>query len=170
MNEIPSIDALRGNGAPEHAAPTATESSPRFQELLERLQRLAATQPKADDVDSPEQLREAIAVRLRPVADKHQVKIDLAPLFPSVPPFDQPADAELVRLAERLTGHAAEAVAFATEAPYLQQLGCETLVLGPGDIACAHQPDEYLDLDRIEPTVRLLRGMIEHYCLQSGRG
>lgn len=60
MNEIPSIDALRGNGAPEHAAPTATESSPRFQELLERLQRLAATQPKADDVDSPEQLREAL--------------------------------------------------------------------------------------------------------------
>ena len=118
----------------------------------------------------PEQLRDAIAGRLRPVADRHQVKIDLAPLFPSVPAFDQPADAELVRLAERLTGHAAEAVAFATEAPYLQQLGCETLVLGPGDIACAHQPDEYLELDRIEPTVRLLRGMIEHYCLQPGRG
>ena len=114
----------------------------------------------------PDQLREAIAGRLRPVADKHQVKIDLAPLFPSVPAFDQGADGELVKLAERLTGHAAEAVAFATEAPYLQQLGCETLVLGPGDIACAHQPDEYLDLDRIEPTVRLLRGMIEHYCLQ----
>jgi len=114
----------------------------------------------------PEQLRDAIAERLRPVADRHQVKLDLAPLFPSVPAFDQPADTELVRLAERLTGHAAEAVAFATEAPYLQQLGCETLVLGPGDIACAHQPDEYLDLDRIEPTVKLLRGMIEHYCLQ----
>jgi acetylornithine deacetylase len=62
-------------------------------------------------------------------------------------------------------------VAFATEAPYLQQLGCETLVLGPGDIACAHQPDEYLELARIEPTVRLLRGMIDHYCLQpAGRG
>ncbi len=114
----------------------------------------------------PEQLREAIATRLRPVAERHQVKIDLAPLFPSVPAFEEPASSELVRLAERLTGHTAEAVAFATEAPYLQQLGCETLVLGPGDIACAHQPDEYLDLARIEPTVRLLRGMIEHYCLQ----
>ena len=113
----------------------------------------------------PAQLRDAIANRLRPVAERHQVKIDLAPLFPSVPAFEEPASSELVRLAERLTGHAAEAVAFATEAPYLQQLGCETLVLGPGDIACAHQPDEYLDLARIEPTVRLLRGMIEHYCL-----
>ena len=114
----------------------------------------------------PQQLRDAISQRLAPLAERHQVTIDLAPLFPSVPPFEQSADGELVRLAERLTGHQAEAVAFATEAPYLQQLGCETIVLGPGDIACAHQPDEYLDLARIEPTVRLLRGMIDHYCLQ----
>ncbi|MBA1261969.1 acetylornithine deacetylase [Stutzerimonas stutzeri] len=114
----------------------------------------------------PEQLRAAMRQRLQPLAEQHQVTIELAPLFPSVPPFEQAAGGELVTLAERLTGHQAEAVAFATEAPYLQQLGCETLVLGPGDIACAHQPDEYLDLDRIEPTVRLLRAMIDHYCLQ----
>jgi len=114
----------------------------------------------------PQQLREAISRRLQPVAERHQVSIDLAPLLPSVPPFEQPAEGELVKLAEQLTGHRAEAVAFATEAPYFQQLGCEALVLGPGDIACAHQPDEYLDLARIEPTVSLLRGMIDHYCLQ----
>lgn len=54
-----------------------------------------------------------------------------------------------MRLAERLTGHAAEAVASAPGAPYLQQLGCQTLVLGPSDIACAHQPGEYLQLARI---------------------
>jgi len=114
----------------------------------------------------PQELRDAISRHLRPVAELHQVTIDLAPLFPAVPPFEQPAESELVRLAEQLTGHRAEAVAFATEAPYLQQLGCETVVLGPGDIACAHQPDEYLDLARIEPTVSLLRAMIDRYCLQ----
>ncbi|MGH8355677.1 MAG: acetylornithine deacetylase [Pseudomonas sp.] len=113
----------------------------------------------------PEQLRAVIRQRLRPIAEQHQVRIEFAPLFPSVPPFEQAADAELVRLAERLTGHAAEAVAFGTEAPYLQQLGCETLVLGPGDIACAHQPDEYLEMARLEPTVALLRQLIQHYCL-----
>ena len=113
----------------------------------------------------PELLRAAIRQKLQPVAAQHQVQIDFAPLFPSVPPFEQHADAELVRLAERLTGHAACAVAFATEAPYLQQLGCETLVLGPGDIDCAHQPGEYLEMSRLEPTVRLLRELIQHYCL-----
>ena len=113
----------------------------------------------------PEQLREAIRGKLLPLALKHQVRIDYGPLFPAVPPFEQKADAELVRLAERLTGHSAQAVAFGTEAPYLQQLGCETLVLGPGDIDCAHQPGEHLELSRIEPTVAILRQMIQHYCL-----
>ena len=113
----------------------------------------------------PEQLREAIRGKLQPLALKHQVRIDYGPLFPAMPPFEQSADAELVRLAERLTGHSAQAVAFGTEAPYLQQLGCETLVLGPGDIGCAHQPGEHLELARIEPTVALLRQLIQHYCL-----
>ncbi|WP_137973671.1 acetylornithine deacetylase [Pseudomonas sp. F(2018)] len=113
----------------------------------------------------PEQLRAAIRGKLRPLAERHQVKIDYAPLFANVPPFEQSADSDLVRLAEKLTGHAAQSVAFGTEAPYLQQLGCETIVLGPGDIACAHQPGEFLELARIEPTVRLLRQLIQHYCL-----
>ena len=106
-----------------------------------------------------------IRQRLRPVAEHYRVKIDYKPLFPAVPPFEQTPESDLVRLAERLTGHSAQAVAFGTEAPYLQQLGCETLVLGPGDIACAHQPDEHLELSRIEPTVALLRQLIQHYCL-----
>lgn len=113
----------------------------------------------------PEVLRAAIRQKLAPLAEQHQVKIDYNPLFPEVPPFEQVADAELVRVAERLTGHTAAAVAFGTEAPYFQRLGCETLVLGPGDIACAHQPGEYLDMSRLQPTVRLLQQLIEHYCL-----
>lgn len=115
----------------------------------------------------PEALRAAIRQKLQPLAQQHQVKIDFAPLFPSVPPFEQDAASELVRIAERLTGHSATAVAFATEAPYLQRLGCETLVLGPGDIDCAHQPGEYLEMSRLQPTVRLLQQLIEHYCLQA---
>ncbi|MEE1921644.1 acetylornithine deacetylase [Pseudomonas sp. 148P] len=113
----------------------------------------------------PQVLRAAIRSKLALLAEQHQVRIDYAPLFPEVPPFEQNAEGELVQLAERLTGHAAAAVAFGTEAPYLQRLGCETIVLGPGDIACAHQPGEYLELSRLAPTVRLLRELIQHYCL-----
>ena len=56
----------------------------------------------------------------------------------------------LVQACEKLTGHAAGAVDFGTEGPFLSRLGCDTVILGPGDIAQAHKPDEFLALDRIE--------------------
>jgi len=71
-----------------------------------------------------------------------------------------------VRACESLTGHAAEAVSFGTEMPFLNQLGMDTLILGPGDIAQAHQPDEFLALDRIPPTLELLRALIRRFCVE----
>lgn len=112
-----------------------------------------------------EDLRQRILSRVRPVAEARNLSLTFEPLFDGVPPFETPADAELVRLCERLTGHSAGSVAFATEAPWLQQLGLETLVLGPGSIDQAHQPDEYLALSQVEPTVNLLKSLISHYCL-----
>jgi len=74
------------------------------------------------------------------------------------------ADARIVRITEQLTGHAAGAVAFGTEAPYLQQLGMQPVVLGPGDIEQAHQPDEYLATDRLQPMVSLLQQLLKSVC------
>ena len=82
-----------------------------------------------------------------------------------MPSFATDKNAELVKLAEKLTNHQAHAVAFATEAPFLQQLGMETLVLGPGSIDQAHQLDEFIDMDQIKPTVALLSQFIETFCL-----
>jgi acetylornithine deacetylase len=87
-------------------------------------------------------------------------------LTASVPPFETPATASLVRATEELTGHAAEGVSFGTEAPFLSALGMDTVVLGPGDIAVAHQPDESLPLDRLEPTRVLLQRLIERFCVR----
>lgn len=82
-----------------------------------------------------------------------------------VPPFCAEDQSELVTLCETLTGHSAQSVAFATEAPYLQQLGMDVVVLGPGDIDVAHQPDEYLAVDRIQPTINFLSQLIGRCCL-----
>lgn len=88
-------------------------------------------------------------------------------LFQGIPAVETPAAAPIVQAAEALTGHAAEAVAFGTEAPYFDSLGMQTLILGPGDIEQAHQPDEYLALERIPRYVDLLRGLIRQFCLES---
>ena len=92
------------------------------------------------------------------------IDIEFVSLFEGIPAMETSAGAGIVRLAEKLTGQTAEAVAFGTEAPYLQQLGMETVVLGPGDVAQAHQPDEYLALDRLEPTTRLLQDLVKTVC------
>lgn len=110
-------------------------------------------------------IRGELSKRMALVADQLSLQVDLKPLINAVAPFEQAADSELVRVAEKLSGHQAEAVAFATEAPFLQQLGMETIVMGPGSIDRAHQPDEYLELEQIEPCVALLTNCIKHYCL-----
>lgn len=94
------------------------------------------------------------------------IQASFKPLFDGVPAMETPANAAIVQLAEKLTGHSPEAVAFGTEAPYLNQLGMETVVLGPGDIDQAHQPDEYLAVDRLTPTVEILKQMVNTVCIK----
>ena len=113
---------------------------------------------------SNDEVRGEIGQRLAEIGQQRSLDIKLQPLVKNIAPFEQAADSELVHLAERLTGHQAEAVAFATEAPFLQALGMETIVMGPGSIDRAHQPDEYLELDQIQPCIALLQQCIRHYC------
>ena len=74
--------------------------------------------------------------------------------------------AEIVQVAERLSGYQTGTVAFGTEGPYFNQLGMDTVVLGPGDIEQAHQANEYLPMDRIDPMITLLTRAVEHFCLK----
>lgn len=110
-------------------------------------------------------LRAAIQQRLTPIAERSGTDIVFSSLFEGVDPFGENPNSELVKICEELTGHAADTVAFATEAPFMQQLGMQTLVLGPGSIDQAHQPDEFIPLDQVGPAITILRRLIEKYCL-----
>jgi len=52
--------------------------------------------------------------------------------------------------------------AYATEAGLFQQAGAATILCGPGDIAQAHQPDEFIDPDQIERCERFLRRLADY--------
>ncbi|MDG1662215.1 MAG: acetylornithine deacetylase [Pseudomonadales bacterium] len=86
-------------------------------------------------------------------------------LFAGVEAFIEPAEHELIQTVERLTGHSSGSANFATEAPFLQSLGMQTVVLGPGSIDCAHQANEYLAHDQIKPAIELLKNLIGTYCI-----
>ena len=111
-------------------------------------------------------LRQELHHRVLSTLRDSGIQASFKSLFDGVPAMETPANAAIVQLAEKLTGHTPEAVAFGTEAPYLNQLGMETVVLGPGDIAQAHQPDEYLAVDRLTPTVEILKQMVNSVCIK----
>lgn len=111
------------------------------------------------------ELRAAIQQRLTPIAESSGTDIVFSSLFEGVDPFGEDEQSLLIKTCAELTGNASDSVAFATEAPFMQQLGMQTVVLGPGSINQAHQPDEFIPLNQIEPAVKLVRGLIERFCL-----
>ncbi|WP_373079166.1 acetylornithine deacetylase [Zhongshania sp.] len=101
---------------------------------------------------------------LTPVAERRAINIGLRALMPGLAAYEEPENSDIVALVEQLTGQTADTVGFATEAPFFQQLGLQTIVMGPGSIDQAHQPDEFMALDQIRPTIDVLQAMIKRYC------
>lgn len=112
-----------------------------------------------------EDLQAEIYQRLRNIEIETGSPIALSSLAQPVPAFDQSEHCDLTQTAERLTGYRAETVAFATEAPFMQALGMEVVVLGPGSIDQAHQPNEYIDINQVDPAIEILKGLIHKYCV-----
>jgi len=112
------------------------------------------------------ELRDTIQRRLTPIAETSGTDIVFSSLFEGIEPFDEPADSELVKVCEQLTGHKSESVAFATEAPFMQELGMQTVVLGPGSINQAHQPDEFISINQIEPAIKIVQELIQKFCVE----
>lgn len=86
-------------------------------------------------------------------------------LFEGTPAFETAAESPIVTACEQLAGAEAAAVDFATEGAFYNAMGMDSVILGPGDIAQAHQPNEFLALDRVEPMQRILHGLVERFCL-----
>lgn len=114
---------------------------------------------------SSTELRAQIQSRLDGIAKSTQTQIEFYRLFDGVEAFSSGEHSELVELCEKLTGHGAEAVAFATEAPFFAAANIDTVIMGAGSIDQAHQPDEFMAHDQIAPMVHYIEGFIKHYCL-----
>jgi acetylornithine deacetylase len=100
------------------------------------------------------------------VAERRHLKASFTILFDGIPAMQTDEDSLITQFLEQSTQQKSRAVAFGTEAPYYNQLGCETIVMGPGSINQAHQPDEYLPADQIKPTIALLEKLIARFCIE----
>ncbi|RAT16361.1 MULTISPECIES: acetylornithine deacetylase [Lonsdalea] len=100
---------------------------------------------------------------LEPVSSRWPGRLTVNELHPPIPGYECLADSPLAQVVEKLLGQPTEVVNYCTEAPFIQQL-CPTLVLGPGSINQAHQPDEYIDTSFIKPTRTLIAQLIHRFC------
>jgi acetylornithine deacetylase len=94
-----------------------------------------------------------------------QVQFELVPLSRGIPAFAEDLDSDFVQTVLQLTGAEAQTAGFGTEAPFYQNHGCQTVVLGPGHIEQAHQANEYIDVSQFTPMKQLIQTLIRRYCL-----
>ena len=74
-----------------------------------------------------------------------------------VPPLDAPEGSVAEAIARKATGlNSTGTVAFVTEASLFADASVPAIVCGPGDIAQAHQPDEFIEITQLDSCLRFL--------------
>ncbi len=117
----------------------------------------------------PGELQEAYAERYR--AKLAEVEAGMKAVAPetgialeitsSTPAMGPETDGAAEALCRRLTGdNGRHVVAYGTEGGLFQGAGWSTVVCGPGDIAQAHQPDEFIAVEQLEAGESFVRGLI----------
>jgi acetylornithine deacetylase len=87
-----------------------------------------------------------------------------------VPGLDTPSDSEALGLAARLGGvPSADKVTYGTEAGLFDAVGIATVVCGPGDIAQAHSPDEFVEVEQIAACEQFMQALLDHLTTEETR-
>ena len=96
---------------------------------------------------------------MRQVAPGAGITVDR---FFVAPPLVPESDGAAEALACRMTGeNTVETVPYGTEAGHFQAAGYSVVVCGPGDIAQAHQPDEWLSLAQFQAGEAFMARLVE---------
>jgi len=79
-----------------------------------------------------------------------------------LPAFTTASNAEATSLALKLMGqNETFAVPYGTEASHFQAAGCSSVICGPGDIAQAHQPNEFVEISELDTCMGYLRRLAD---------
>ena len=88
--------------------------------------------------------------------------IDVEEYF-GLPGLRPETEGKAEHLARMLTGdNGSHVVSYGTEAGQFQERGYSACVVGPGDIAQAHQPNEYITVAQFEAGQAFMRRLVEH--------
>ena len=102
-----------------------------------------------------------IVPAMHAVAPESFVRFDVAARIPALVPCAPALEARLLAL---LGQTAAVAVPYGSEAGLFQEAGTPAIILGPGSIAQAHQPDEWIARDQLDGCMAVLDGLVNAFC------
>ncbi|MFL5185622.1 MAG: acetylornithine deacetylase [Microvirga sp.] len=107
-------------------------------------------------------IRDVVEPRMKAIAPDTGIAVEVIAEVPGLKPE---TDGAAERLMRRLTGdNGIHVVSYGTEAGLFQRVGWSTVVCGPGDIAQAHQPDEYIEVSEFQAGEAVLRRLIADLC------
>lgn len=109
------------------------------------------------------QIEMLLQKNLQLIIEKWPNRIFLKKLFFHVPPYECSRRNRVIKIIEKLCKLHSTTVNYCTEAPFFEKIA-PTLILGPGSIDQAHQPDEYLDAKFITPTKKIIKKLISNFC------
>jgi acetylornithine deacetylase len=88
----------------------------------------------------------------------------LVELYPAVAGFQSSLSPSLVKCVTQCCNNAPGSADYVTEAPWFEQQGCASLVLGPGHIAQAHQSNEWVSLQQLQQAFTVYQGLLHYFC------
>tara|TARA_R110002096_G_scaffold52399_1_gene136700 strand:+ start:1893 stop:3047 length:1155 start_codon:yes stop_codon:yes gene_type:complete len=92
--------------------------------------------------------------QMRAVYPQADITMETVGEVPGLEPMTENAARDL--MATLLGANSAGVVPFGTEAGLFQQMGMDVILCGPGSIAQAHKPDEFVSLDQLELCLNML--------------
>ncbi len=120
-----------------------------------------------DDPDALFAEVEAYAARFLPAM--HAVSADTYIEFDelsAMPGFDTAGGSEIAEIGKTCNGtHHYGKVSFGTEASLFHKAAIPTIICGPGHIAQAHQPNEWVTLDQLAACEAFMRRLADHVCV-----
>ena len=100
---------------------------------------------------------------MRSVAAGTYVEFDLLSATPGFDTHDESEIAEWGRVCNAADGHGK--VSFGTEASLFHRASIPTIICGPGHIAQAHQPDEWVSVDQLARCEAFMRRLADRACV-----
>ena len=105
---------------------------------------------------------EVVLPKMHAVDASTGIDTEVRAFVPGLAPEDgSPAEALVLALARKNT---TEVVAYGTEAGQFQEAGNPAVVCGPGSIAQAHKPNEFIELSEVRACEIFMRRLLDEVC------